>query len=154
LGGPKLPSTVKRIERVVTVGGQTFKKSFTCPCNSNLIERFDWDGRDALGRTLKGSQHAAVDVGYTYQGIYMTAPNEEQAFGNPGTEIITGSKARNELTLWSRWDLALGPWDARAQGLGGWTLSVHHAYDENARVLHLGDGTRRSAASASPAIRT
>ena len=40
----------------------------------------------------------------------------------------------------------MGGWDARAAALGGWTLSVHHAYDPIGRVLYLGDGGRREAA--------
>ncbi len=39
----------------------------------------------------------------------------------------------------------IGQWDARAFGLGGWSLSVHHAYDPNGRVLYYGTGERRSA---------
>ena len=38
----------------------------------------------------------------------------------------------------------LGVWDAREQGLGGWTLSQNHRYDPEAQILYLGDGERRS----------
>ncbi|MEE8523060.1 MAG: hypothetical protein V3T72_03940, partial [Thermoanaerobaculia bacterium] len=47
---------------------------------------------------------------------------------------------------------ALGTWDAREQGLGGWSLDVHHAYDPNARVLYMGTGERRSARQIGPVI--
>src|SRR6266498_4509769 len=48
----------------------------------------------------------------------------------------------------------LGGWDARAQGLGGWTLSVHHAYDPIGGVLYLGDGSKRSALTLGQSIVT
>ena len=36
---------------------------------------------------------------------------------------------------------AIGSWDARTtNGLGGWSLSDHHAYDTIERALHRGDG--------------
>lgn len=34
---------------------------------------------------------------------------------------------------------------AHARGLGGWTLSVHHAYDPSTNALYLGSGQRRDA---------
>ena len=48
----------------------------------------------------------------------------------------------------------LGPWDARAQSLAGWTLDVHHAYDVLGRTLYLGDGGRRDATGVSGTIET
>ncbi|MEK7746498.1 MAG: hypothetical protein AAB576_07520, partial [Elusimicrobiota bacterium] len=39
----------------------------------------------------------------------------------------------------------IAPYDATAQGLGGWSLNVHHAYDTVGRTLFAGDGTRRAA---------
>ncbi len=40
----------------------------------------------------------------------------------------------------------IGAWSAAGVGLGGWTLSVHHAYDPVERKLHEGDGSQTSAA--------
>ncbi len=45
-------------------------------------------------------------------------------------------------------------WDARAQGVGGWSLEIHHAYDPGGQVLLLGSGERRSAADADKKIIT
>ena len=57
---------------------------------------------------------------------------------------MTGSRARQEVTLWQEWQ---GATRARgtpgAQGLGGWDLNVHHAYDPVSRVLYLGNGEQR-----------
>ena len=43
------------------------------------------------------------------------------------------------------WQGKIGGWDDRAQALGGWTLSAHHAYDPRAQTLYRGDGERTSA---------
>ena len=37
-------------------------------------------------------------------------------------------------------------WDARAQGLGGWTISAHHIYDPRTATLYLGNGSSRRTA--------
>ena len=36
----------------------------------------------------------------------------------------------------------LGNFLTLPQGFGGWTFSVHHAYDPHRRLLYLGNGTR------------
>ena len=41
--------------------------------------------------------------------------------------------------------LPLGAWDSLAQGLGAWTLNVHHAFDPTRGTLYLGNGQRYSA---------
>src|SRR5439155_13184002 len=39
----------------------------------------------------------------------------------------------------------IGGWNAAYEGLGGWALSVHHAYDPVRKTLYLGTGQRRAA---------
>src|SRR5439155_15012169 len=41
------------------------------------------------------------------------------------------------------WQVPLSFWDSRGQELGGWSLSVHHAYEPTSRMLYLGDGRWR-----------
>ena len=41
---------------------------------------------------------------------------------------------------------------AAAVGLGGWTLDVHHAYDPNEGVLHLGDGRDLGTSDIGPVV--
>ena len=55
---------------------------------------------------------------------------------------MTFSSALQELTVWQEQRFQLGAWDARAQGLGGWTLGVQHSYAVG-RVLYRGDGGQR-----------
>jgi RHS repeat-associated protein len=111
---------------------------------------FTWDGQDAYGRTLQGPQPATVRIGYTYCGVYQKADR----FGYNGNGRIEGSRTRQEVTLWQTWQTRIGTWDARPQGLGGWTLDVHNAYDPVARVLYLGDGGRRAAQNLDRVIST
>ena len=117
----------------------------------NQQTTFTWDGKDAYGRTLQGSQFITVRTGYTYGAVYQQTP----AFGYNGNgQLITGSRARQQVTLWRSWQGAVGTWDARASGLGGWTLSAHHTYDPIGKILYRGDGGRQSAQLTGPTIHT
>ncbi len=44
------------------------------------------------------------------------------------------------MFAWQTWEVGIGPYDFRGQGLGGWTLSAHHFYDPAGKVLYFGDG--------------
>ncbi len=108
---------------------------------TNRSYQFTWDGEDAYGRLLQGQQPAIVRIGYTYCGVYQ----KTDRFGYNGGGRITGSRTRDEITLWQVWPTWIGPWDVRPQGLGGWTLDIHHVYDPAARVVYPGYGGQRSA---------
>jgi len=58
-------------------------------------------------------------------------------------QVLRASFPMPELTKWREHTLPLRPPDARAVGLGGWTLDAHHRLDPLARVVHFGNGTRR-----------
>ena len=50
---------------------------------------------------------------------------------------------------------AIGSWDARTtNGLGGWSLSDHHAYDPVERALHRGDGATIRGEALPPVVNT
>ena len=57
---------------------------------------------------------------------------------------IEGARNRMDLIVWSEHrddvETVLGGFDARAQGLGGWTLDVNHLYDARTHTVHLGSG--------------
>ena len=163
----------------------------------NRFFRFTWDGKDAFGREVQGTQTARVRVGYQYDVEtatavpYTFADNEvstlaEEAFnsswgampdprgnmrtfsgsatdGEGGGAAPSGGGAytagwvtlpptRTPITLWREYQRPIGIWDARADGLGGWTLDAHHAYDPLSRTLHGGDGSTRSADSVNAVI--
>ena len=71
----------------------------------------------------------------------------------PGSDDAEAEQAASDETetLSSHWTGLIGAWDAGAEGMGGWTISEHHAYDPSTGYLYLGDGGRR-AASASEGI--
>src|SRR5262249_21820022 len=114
----------------VQVAGRRFLE--TLPGQDNLSYAFTWDGKDAYGRTVQGAQMATVTIGYVYTPTY-------------GEGIPALPAAR--LVVSQTWHQSIGGWDAGLEGLGGWSLDVHHAYDPAAGVLTLGDGTTRSAAA-------
>jgi sugar lactone lactonase YvrE len=108
-----------------------------------LTETFIWDGFDRFGRPVNGGARALVTVDYFYEGFYATPAQLANAFAlyggdttNVGTRGIFKKSASFETTL--------GTWREDLQGLGGWSLTVHHAYDPVATKLYLGDGRRRS----------
>src|SRR5207302_3300555 len=123
---------------------------------------FIWDGKDAYGRRLQGAQPVTVKIGYVYGGVYLQ-PSERPGNGYDALfghfsyygAPISGNRERVEVTLWQQYDDTLvGRWDNRSTGLGGWSLSVQHAYDPVARTLLLGDGRQRRAESLSLIITT
>ena len=73
-------------------------------------------------------------------------------FASDGSRLVTWtSDPEPELTLWRVWS-GLVSWDARGTGLGGWTLSAHHAYDPRERVVYFGDGSTQSASVYGPMV--
>ena len=100
---------------------------------------------DAYGRTMQGLQPITVRIGYTYQAVYQTPANFQQSFAALSGVPITGSRARQEVTLWQEWVGLIGLWDNRGQGLGGWTMGIHHAYDPADGTVYYGDVTSHNA---------
>ncbi|MDE2179981.1 MAG: tandem-95 repeat protein [candidate division NC10 bacterium] len=139
LSAAAVPASLKRIDLEVLVAGRLFTQSF--PPTPNQRMTFTWDGLDVYVRRVQGQSPATVRIGYVYDAVYQVTSR----FGYNGNGILTGNRARQEVTLWRTDTVPIGPWDARGQGLGDWTLSVHHAYDPAGRALYLGDGSRRAA---------
>lgn len=139
LSGASLPTTLQRIDLEVIVAGQRFTQSF--PPTLNQTFTFQWDGLDAYGRVPQGGVTYAVNVGYVYFIVYSSG----QRWGaNGSTPPLTPTQRRIEGTLWQRRTITPPRWDARAaDGLGGWSLSVRHAYDLVSRALFQGNGVRR-----------
>ena len=137
LSGTSTPASLKSIELEVTVAGQQFTKSFD-PA-PNLTHTSTWDGMDGYGRAMQGQQPVTLRIGYTYDGVYQ----QTSRFGYNGNGIsITGNRTRQEITLWQEWEGLIGAWGNLRQGLGGWTMSIHHAYGGLADgTVWYGDGT-------------
>lgn len=144
LSGASLPASLKRIELEVQAAGQFFTQSF--PPTPNQSYTFVWDGKDGYGRIVQGSQPVQIRIGYVYEATYQEPAQFSQSFAAFSGVPLTGNRTRQEVTIWQEQRATVGAWDARAQGIGGWSISVHHAYDPAGRVLYKGDGSRRSAA--------
>jgi RHS repeat-associated protein len=133
----------------IVVEGSTDPGRAPVPDLTNQSYVFTWDGEDAYGRTIQGKRPITVRIGYVYCGVYQSTSR----FGYNG-DSITGSRSRQEIVLRQVWEGEFGRWDARAQGLGGWTLDVHHSYDPWSRTLYLGSGVTRDVRSLSNVIKT
>jgi len=61
---------------------------------------------------------------------------------------------RDEVILWREHKTSVGIWEVIGQGLGGWTIDVHHTYDPISKTLYLGDGTRQKGESMTAILKT
>ena len=144
---------LRRIDVEVTIAGQRFTQSFQ-PGGPRQTT-FVWNGQDAYGRSVQGSQLAAVTIRNVYQAVYMTPTQGERSFAMWGNTAATPNQARGEFIYPATYHKAIGSGPAApVAGIGGWTLDVHHRYDPGARTLFLGDGTRRSASAIGSTLET
>ncbi len=133
------------------------------PPQPNQTFTFTWDGRDAYGRLVQGAAPLTLTKTYVYDLVYLNPPKLEEAWerfpdsaygtigrGRQGGEIQLVRRRTQSVQEVAR--TVLGGWDARALGLGGWRLDVHHSYDPASHTLHLGTGGRRSASSLPPLL--
>ena len=142
VSGPELPPGVKSLAVEVHLLGRVQAERFS-PA-PNFTHAFTWDLKDGFGRTVQGRHKARIRTGLVYDGVYQSPSDNQRAFAELSGAQIEGSRTRQEITLWNEWDEEVGLWDARGQGLGGWTLELLHAYDPGSRTLFLGDGRRRT----------
>lgn len=153
LTGNELPASVKRVLLEVSVAGQKYERSFSA--QRNLRHRFQWNGKDGYGRSVQGKVTATVKIGYVYDSLLQLPAETPRSFGLFGSgNPVSADAGRNEITLWQEQTRYVGTWDARALGLGGWSINEHHVYDPTSRTLYMGDGTIRTAASVGRVIET
>ena len=141
--GDAVPPQLKRIDLEILVAGRKFTQSFSASPNQTYT--FEWDRQDAYGRILQGKQPAQYRIGYVYPAMYAVPGDITAAsFGLPSGAIVAPwGILRDELILWQNETTFMNLFDFPKTGLGGWSLSVHHHYDFQARVLYYGDGRRR-----------
>jgi RHS repeat-associated protein len=142
LSGAVVPQGLKRITLEISIVGRSY--TYTFDNSANQTFSFTWDRKDAFGRPLQGTHTLTVRIGYDYGTTYYGPPYLEYVFGLAGNPMA-GFPTRADTTIWREWRTKVGGWDARGQGLGGWTIDVHHAYDPWGRLLYLGNGVRHSA---------
>ena len=140
------PEAIERVELEVEVSGQVYTETFD-PA-PNLSTEFQWDGNDAYGRPVAGSQPVDYSVGYTYSASYaVPEDNDIMSFGGAGGNALD-IPPRDEPTFWRGFNgdaqkIILSRPDARIVGQGGWQLDVRHDFDPATGVLRYGDGRRR-----------
>src|SRR6266850_7889692 len=76
-----------------------------------------------------------VRIGYVYPAEYGTT----NRFGHDSGDAITGSRTRNEITMFRTWRDLVGAFDERGIGLGGWTFSPQHTYIQLDKLVYRGD---------------
>src|SRR5262249_39430533 len=108
LSGATIPDSLMRIDLEVLVAGRRFSQQF--PAAPNQRYTFVWDGKDAYGRTLQGQQPITVRIGYLYQAVYLTPASLSASFAAMSDLLITGNRARKELTIWQVWQGAIASW--------------------------------------------
>lgn len=116
LNSARLPHDVEEIALEVSVGGQQFAQRFPAD-----MPTYTYTWEPPMGVQLAHTEAATVRVGRVHRAIWP----------------------RPERIDWREYQVAVGLWDSRGQGLGGWTLTPHHALDPVAGIVYLGDGSRR-----------
>ncbi|MBI2377015.1 MAG: hypothetical protein HYV07_23645, partial [Deltaproteobacteria bacterium] len=147
VAGSLVPVGLLTISSDLDIAGRKLSRSLS-PAGER-VERLVWDGLDAFGRPLQGGQPARARVAYEYPSeLYSADPAAfVDAFGQAlgRGDFVVEISSPTTVSLVQEWRGALGGWDARSQGLGGWWLDVHHAYDPFTRTLYEGNGVTRRA---------
>jgi RHS repeat-associated protein len=139
LTGITLPRGIQSVGLTVMVAGRSFGYQYDAAPNLAVV--FHWDGQDSRGRTLQGPQPVTTNIVYNYKMVYLRTTR----FGYNGSVgmSIDADVARARFSLARPWNGVIGAFDARAFGIGGWSLDLLHYYDPYRRTLYLGNGGRR-----------
>jgi RHS repeat-associated protein len=141
--GETIPSTLKSIIVKMKVAGRRYET--TVEPQPNQIVEFGWDGWDYLGREVRFSTPAQIEIGFVYEAVYgyTGGISHVDLFGLPG-DSLTPIPSRQEIIYWKKSSL---PIQSRMRSVGsaisnGWTISPHHSLNmKNLSILHKGDGT-------------
>ena len=159
VSGSSVPSSLRRMIVEVTVAGRKFNNSYSPAANQ--VHTFTWDGRNAYGIPVYGTQYVSVRVGYVYGLVYYTSRTDWRrsfaAVSATGAQISGIYRQRTEYALWKNWSTSvslqgLGYFDNNAHGLGGWSLDVQHAYERRAKIFRGGNGSNQRASSKPPVL--
>ncbi|MDJ0657191.1 MAG: hypothetical protein QNJ40_23730, partial [Xanthomonadales bacterium] len=110
-----------------------------------------WNGRDRYDRPVFGTQNLSYELAYRFPITYRfaqvdgTGAEPPRVFGrilqlenSQGRSlVITTQPRRFRRTV-------PGLLDWRPLGVGGWSPSVHHFYDQAGGIVYRGDGTRQT----------
>lgn len=143
-----VPSSLERVDLKVDIAGRRFKYTFE-PI-PNQTHTFIWDGQDAYGRSVMGMRKVRININYVYNAVYYPPNKFARAFASVSGLVgsnnqIGSSRSAGKVVLGKTWYKKLGAFTPRAIGLGGWTVTVHNAYDVSSKALYKGNGNTRSA---------
>ncbi len=159
LSGSQVPASLQSIKVAVSCEGQVSTQSF--PAAPNLSYDYVSPSTDLYGRPVQGKVPVTVEIAYCYPLYYYTTDASVLPLlsrfpweGNSAMHFlqINGSRVGGTFEIHQDWsgtldtsqDFSVGGWDSTREKLGGWTLSIHHVYDPNARALYLGTGDTES----------
>jgi RHS repeat-associated protein len=133
---------------ILSVAGREVQEGPFLTSDPFPAKTLEWNGLDAAGRRVQGEQKATVTMSYGYREPYRvsaaTGSGTTRSFGQGASSGMTSSGTVRRVRGVNRsWEVMVGNYDARAQGLGGWTLSVHHLFNPQTGILYLGDGAKR-----------
>ncbi|MBT3010992.1 MAG: hypothetical protein KME41_04630 [Candidatus Thiodiazotropha sp. (ex Lucina pensylvanica)] len=159
LSGSYIPESLRSIHLDYVIAGKRYYRVFQP--ESNLTHTIDWDSQDAYGRPLVGLFPARISTTYVYDEVYYgdqigsaiarlfarwgSAQSGGVELGPYRDSGLSGSRGR----LTSSWSEKLpatafgeasAPFNAQKLGTGGWSMSIQHNYDPDAKKLHLGSG--------------
>ncbi|QBQ55345.1 RHS repeat-associated core domain-containing protein [Nitrosococcus wardiae] len=143
-----VPSSLERVDLKVDIAGRRFKYAFE-PI-PNQTHTFVWDGQDVYGRSVRGMRKVRININYVYNAVYYPPNKFSRAFASVSSLVgsnnqIGSSRSAGKVVLGKTWYKKLGAFTPSAIGLGGWTITVHDAYDISNKVLYKGNGNIRSA---------
>ncbi len=138
VSGATVPASLKRVDVEIIVAGHEY--NFSLPSvTPNQTVVWNWDGVDAYGRPVQGSQNADIRVTYVYQGV---TGNTAKFGALPASQNISGNRATREIFYYRDFYVPIGGVNANALGFGGWTLSPQHLLDFGRNMVERGDGAR------------
>jgi YD repeat-containing protein len=137
--GTSVGSTLIASRVDVQVAGQ--RHAVDAPPTPLSVIDFEWDGRDAAGRTLHGWQRADIRVGLMAPKSYVAPDAFVSAFAHTAFGSGTIGSASEPQVRWLRYERLLHVFDARQTDIGAWAIDQHHQYDPVSRVVYRGDGS-------------
>jgi len=153
ISGATVPPPLKRIEVDVRIAGRLFH--YERPTTPNQSLRFVWDGLDAYGRRLQGSQVAHIQIAYMYDLLGYGRPAESpRSFAMYSSDPVPMRQMRQEYGLFQYGDVLLGELAASPFGLGGWSIDAVEVLNTNAGVLSRGPGESVTTSLQRPTITT
>jgi RHS repeat-associated protein len=140
------PAELQRVDVTIDIAGQHEMLTFGPEPNQTHI--YTWDGKDVYGRDLPSSQHAVVTVRNVYKAEYIGDPfdGDVVSWSSPSDGIFGGyDRTTSEFTAGIIVDVQLDNRNLSGNGLGAWTVDVHHRFDPVTGQLILGNGVTREA---------